>query len=145
MESDTGPDLKAAVFCSDVIEGKDGVLSFIRVIDRLTVTAGGQPPTEMPIVRERMKLVLMFVSGRARGSHSVEIRIERPDSEVVGLWEGTVFLEGEDRGANIVIDQEAKFESEGLYWFDLFFDGTLMTRMPFRVIYLRAGSAKEQP
>ena len=145
MDSDTGPFLKAAVFCSDVIEGKDGVLSFIRVIDRLTATAGGQQPTEMPVVHQRMKLVLMFVSGRARGSHSVEIRIERPDSEVLRLWEGTIFLEGEDRGANIVVDQETTFELEGLYWFDLFFDGSLMTRMPFRVIYRRAGSATEQP
>lgn len=37
--AETGPYLKAAAFCGDVIEDKDGVLSLIRVIDRLIVTA----------------------------------------------------------------------------------------------------------
>lgn len=140
MISETGPYLKAAVFCSDVIEGKDGVLSLIRIIDRLTITAaGGQPPATMPKVKRLLKLVLMFISGRARGTHEVAVKIERPDSTIHDFWAGTVFLEGEDRGANIVIEMEIEFVLEGLYWFDLYFDGTRVTRMPFRVIYQRAG------
>ncbi len=138
----TGPYLKAAVFCSDVIEGKDGVLSLIRVIDRLTVTAAGPqlPSSDMPAVKHPLKLVLMLVSGRARGTHDLALKIERPDSTVDDLWGGTAFLEGEDRGANTVIDTNVEFTQEGLYWFDLYFDGTRVTRMPFRVIYQRAAT-----
>lgn len=138
---DTGPYLKAAAICSDVIEGKDGVLSLIRIIDRLTITAtGSQPPSEMPPGKYPLKIVLMFVSGRARGSHDVAVRMEQPDTTARDCWTGTIFLEGEDRGANVVIGLEVDFPEQGLYWFDLYFDDTRVTRMPFRVIYHRAGA-----
>lgn len=134
----TGPYLKAAAICSDVIEGKDGVLSLIRIIDRLTITAAGSgPPSDMPAARYPLILVLMFVSGRARGSHSVAIKMEQPDTTTRDCWTGSVFLEGEDRGANVVIRLEADFPLEGLYWFGLYFDDALVTKMPFRVIYQR--------
>lgn len=140
MTGETGPYLKTAVFCEGVIEGKDGVLSLIRVIDRLTITAAGsETPSEMPSFPRQLKMVLMFVSGRAKGSHDVEIRMDRPDAEVKPVWSGTVFLEGEDRGANIVVEMQLTFELQGLYWFGVYFDGGLMARVPFRVIYQRAG------
>ena len=138
---DTGPFLKAAAICSDVIEGKDGVLSLIRIIDRLTISAAGpQPPPEMPPAKYPLKIVVMFVSGRAKGSKSVALKIERPDASTYEAWSGTVFLEGEDRGANLVIGVEMEFNLEGLYWFDVYFEGSRITRMPFRVIYLRSGA-----
>jgi len=138
---ETGPYLKAAAICSDVIEGKDGVLSLIRIIDRLTISAtGAQPPSQMPPAKYPLKIVLMFVSGRARGSHNVAVKIEQPDTTPRDCWTGTVFLEGEDRGANVVIAIDAEFPIEGLYWFDLYFDDARVTRMPFRVIYQRAGA-----
>ena len=137
---DTGPYLKAALFCSDAIEGKDGVLSLIRIIDRMTVAAAGpQPPQEMPTVSRVLKLVLMFISGRTKGTQNVEIKSEGPDGKTEVVWGGTVFFEGEDRGANLIIDMNIDFQREGLYWFDIYFEGTRITRVPFRVIYQRAG------
>ena len=139
MVPETGPYLKAAVFCENVIEGKDGVLSIIRVIDRLTVTAAGpEAPVEMPPFGGVLKLVLMFISGRARGNHAVEVKVEKPDGTATNAWTGTVFLEGEDRGANVIMEMSTEFKLEGLYWFDLIFDGSPITRVPFRVIYQRA-------
>ena len=146
MSNQTGPHLKAAVFCGDVIEGKDGVLSLIRVIDRLVITAGGaQIPAEMPPVPQVLKLVVMLVSGRAKGTHDLELRIEKPDGTSLSGWQNTVFFEGEDRGANLIAEIPMKFENEGLYWFDLLLDGTLLTRLPFRVIYQRVGPATLPP
>jgi hypothetical protein len=143
---ETGPYLKAAVICSDVIEGKDGVLSLIRIIDRLTIASTGpQPPAEPPVHKYPLKIVLMFVSGRAKGSTSVALRVERPDSSTHDVWSGTIFLEGEDRGANLVIGLEMEFRLEGLYWFDVLLEGAGVTRMPFRVIYQRVGAAPAPP
>jgi hypothetical protein len=140
MIPETGPYLKAAVLCENVIEGKDGVLSLIRVIDRVTLTAAGpQAPEEMPPVQRELKLVLMFISGRARGTHSAELKVEKPDGDIRGGWSGSVFLEGEDRGANLVIQINFTFELQGLYWFHLFVDDSLMTKLPFRLIYQRVG------
>jgi len=138
---DTGPYLKAAVICSEAIEGKDGALSLIRIIDRLTISASGpNPPTEMPIVKQRLKIVLMFISGRAKGSEDARIRMERPDGRTQDVWAGTLFFEGEDRGANVIMDTEVEFRQQGLYWFDLYMGTTRLTRMPFRLIYQRAGA-----
>jgi len=141
MIPETGPYLKAAVFCDNVIEGKDGVLSLIRVIDRATLTsAGPQTPAQMPPVERELKLILMFISGRARGSHSVDLKVEKPGGGISDAWSGTVFLQGEDQGANLIIQMAGfKFEMEGLYWFHVFFDDNLITKLPFRLIYQRVG------
>lgn len=144
--AEMGPYLKAAAFCGDVIEDKDGVLSLIRVVDRLIVTAEAvgqqQPPPsmpkEMPKITTPLKLVLMFISGRARGTQGVDVKMQRPDGTVHDLWSGTVFLEGEDRGANVIVNMQIEFGLEGLYWFHISLDDSELTRMPFRLIYQRA-------
>ena len=142
MIPQTGPYLKAAAFCESVIEGKDGVLSLIRIIDRLTITsAGSEAPAEMPPFESVLRLVLMFISGRARGNQTVQVRVERPDGTHSDAWSGTVFFEGEDRGANLVMEIATRFQFEGLYWFDVMLSDEQMTRIPFRVIYQRAVSA----
>jgi hypothetical protein len=143
--TDTGPFLKAALFCDDVIEGKDGVLSLIRVIDRLTVAAGGSnAPAELPPTTRRLKLVIMLVSGRARGSQQLELSVETPEGTSTPMWSNTVFLEGEDRGSNLVAEIEYQFEAEGLYWFDVILDGQRLSRLPFRVIYQRVGPVSQR-
>lgn len=141
MIPETGPFLKAAAICSDVIEGKDGVLSLIRVIDRAIITAAGpEAPQVMPSVPQSFKIVVMFISGRAKGTHPVAIKLEKPDATVADLWNGTVFFEGEDRGANIVIALQQEFDQEGLYWFKLLLEDNQLTKLPFRLIYERVGS-----
>lgn len=136
MIAETGPYLKVAVFCENAIEGKDGVLSLIRVIDRITITAAGpETPDAMPSIPLKLKLVLMLVSGKAHGTHEVELRIEKPDGSLDQIWTGTVFLEGEDRGANIIIDVGLESKAQGLHWFHVAFDGQLLTKLPFRLIY----------
>ena len=138
MVFEQGPYLKAAVFCDSVIEGKDGVLSLIRIIDRLTTTASGPgAPEEMPPVANQMKAALMLVSGRATGSQEVKLVVEEPSGMRKELWAGTVHLEGNDRGQNLIMNFGMEFRTEGLYWFDVLLGDDLLTRMPFRIIYAR--------
>jgi hypothetical protein len=140
-----GPYLKAALLCDEIIEGKDGVLSLIRVVDRLTVTAAGAAPGAMPPVPHRLKLVIMLISGQARGTHTVTVMIETPDGIVhPPAFDGTVLLEGEDRGANVVVELDYEFKMEGVYWFRLVLDGGELTRVPFRVLYQRVGPGIQQ-
>lgn len=134
----TGPYLKAALICQTVIEGKDGVLSIIRVVDRLTVMAAGHgAPQDMPANDQPLVIVLMFVSGRARGSLDLQLLVEPPDGQPKPVWAGNQLFEGEDRGANVVVQLNYKFEKEGLYWFNVQLDDELVTRIPYRVIYQR--------
>ena len=134
----TGPFLKAALFCDSVIDGKDGVLSLIRIVDRLMITAAGRKaPGDFLPTDHTLTLVLMLVSGTARGSHEVAITIERPGGITEHVWSTDVLLEGEDRGANIVAEIKIRFESQGLYWFHVRLGGQHLTSLPFRLAYRR--------
>jgi hypothetical protein len=45
-----GPWLQAAVFCEKVLIERDGVVSLVRVIDRIIITASGAAaPEKMPL------------------------------------------------------------------------------------------------
>ncbi len=146
MAGETGPYLRAAAFCDAIVEGKDGVLSLIRVVDRLTVSVAGQGlPGTMPPVVHRLKLVMMLVSGEARGTQPIEVVIETPDGIRHPGWAGTVLLEGEDRGANVIVELDYEFTLEGVHWFHVLLDGRQLTQVPFRVIYQRVGPATRLP
>jgi hypothetical protein len=133
-----GPYLQLAAFCDVVIEGKDGTLSLIRVVDRLTHQVVGPTASEqMPPVTHKFVLVIALKSGRARGPHAVKLVIERPS----GLRDDgptfTAMMEGEDHGQNLILNLQQTFSEQGLYWFDVLINDVLVTRVPWRVIYTR--------
>lgn len=133
-----GPYLQLAVFCENVIEDRQGVLSLIRIIDRTIVTASGpEAPEKMPPVPMNATMVLSFKSGFAKGSFGVRVRPLTPDGRPMQELTVPLHLEGDDRGQNLVIPSRLVFEQEGLYWFEVYLEDTLITRIPFRVIYQR--------
>ncbi len=67
------------------------------------------------------------------------VTIETPDGIVHPGWESTILLEGEDRGANVVVELDYQFKLEGVHWFRLLLDDEEVTRIPFRVLYQRVG------
>jgi len=133
-----GPYVQAALFCDQVIIGNDNVLSLIRIIDTLTHSEHGPTaPAQMPEVPYRSKLVIMLKSGMARGPHEVKIEPVLPSGEVKPPVLFTVHFEGEERGANLIVDFPYTYRLEGLYWFNVYVDDELITRIPFRVKYVR--------
>ena len=138
MTFETGPYLKMACFCEGVLRETDGVVSMIRVIDRLIHTESKpDAPPEMPLVTYKMKLVIMLIPGKALGRHELKVERELPSGirdKPIAL---TVQMEGGNRGANMVMDTEMTFPLEGLYWFNVYLDDVLLTRMPFQALYQR--------
>jgi hypothetical protein len=134
-----GPFIKAATLCEVVIEDKSGVLSLIRVIDRVIQQVVGPvgDDTMPPIEHWSAYVVIMLVSGAARGNCDIGLTLEAPNGIRNALGAATVLLEGEDRGANIVIRAEFRLDLQGLYWIDVSLDGRRATRMPLRVVYSR--------
>lgn len=133
---DTGPYLAMAVLCEKVLDEKDGVLSVIRIIDRVTQTVvSPEAPDEMPPASIPLTCAITFRSGEARGRHSVKLRPEAPSGEQMSAFDQPIHLEGEERGANLVVSFTLQAEMEGLYWIDLLFDDKRMTRIPLRVVY----------
>ena len=133
-----GPYLQVAALRENVIEDRHGVLSLIRVVDRFTITtAGPDAPEKMPPTPISGYMVLAFKSGFAKGSHTIKIRPRTPDQQNLPELTVPIHLEGDDRGSNIVMPLRMVLEQEGLYWFDVYVNDSLITRMPLRLIYQR--------
>lgn len=133
-----GPYIQIAAFCDQVIEGKDGAISLIRVIDTLVhIETGLEPPGGMPPVDYSIKLVLALKPGRAKGRHDIRIIAELASGETKTPLARSIYMDGEERGANIIMNISIRFTQEGLHWFNVYFDNVLLTKMPFRVKYQR--------
>jgi hypothetical protein len=132
--------VKAAALCENVIEDKEGVLSLIRIVDRVVHTAAGSnAPLEMPPIRDYgITVVLMLVSGEARGSHNVTLALQQPSGLTQSLWSTSVLFEGEERGANLIVKLRLTLEYQGLYWVNVAIDDELATRIALRVVYTRS-------
>jgi len=131
-----GPYIQAAAFCEYVLEEKDKTLSLIRIIDTVTQSmqiTSGEPPKEFPPLACRLKLVLMFKSGEAMGSHQLKVTPILPTGETKAPFVQTLYFEGDEKGANLVLDFGFTFTYEGLYWFDIHINDLLATRLPLRL------------
>jgi hypothetical protein len=139
MSVDTGgPYLAAALLCEKVLHEKDGILSAIRIVDRMIVTSQGpQPPEQLPSVLIKVNALLIFKSGAAKGSHTVKIQPVAPSDFKSPAISLPMFLEGENRGASLVCEIAFQATQEGVYWFDVLIKDDLLTRMPLQVVYQR--------
>ena len=142
MSFPTGPHVSLAVLCEQVIEEKDGTLSLIRVVDRLTTLSDrSATPDQMPAMAHNLFLVVGLKGDRARGRHTLHIILEKPSGgRFPAPSQSVQFETGEDKGANLVIRLQMAFDEEGLYWFDIYLDRadneqSLLTRIPLRIIY----------
>jgi hypothetical protein len=141
----TGPHVQIATFCERALVERDGVLSVIRAIDRLTVTAGGpNVPDEMPTgQRVSPTLVVALRSDQAMGRHRVSIDAEQPDTTRLPTVHLDVMFEGQDRGVNLVLPMLLEAQ-EGLYWFNIKLDDDqLLSRVPLRIVYQRMPAISE--
>lgn len=136
-DEETGQPLLAAAFlCEKVLQEKDGVLSAIRLVERITLTASGpQRTNKMPEFPVSITALVKFWSGDAKGSRTVKIQSVAPSGFKSPEMSLPIFLEGEERGASLVVNVAFQAREEGLHWFDVYLGDDLVTRMPLRVIY----------
>ncbi|HZV52104.1 MAG TPA: hypothetical protein VFD49_20360 [Candidatus Dormibacteraeota bacterium] len=135
----TGPYLSSAFLCERVLEEKDGVLSAIRIVDRILVQGQAPPGAEappMPSVGIRLIALIALKNGPARGSRRLELIPKAPSGLKLPSVSVPVLLEGDDdRGVNLRLQMNLQAREEGIYWFDVRLDGELLTRMPLRIVY----------
>jgi hypothetical protein len=133
-----GPWVQMALFCEKVLQERDGVLTLIRVVDRVThQVVGPTAPSDMEPFEHELVLVVALKAGGALGRHEVRIDWESPDGlRHRGPIQSVVF-ESAERGVNILQHSRLRFTLEGLYWFDVYVDDQRVTRIPFRVVYER--------
>jgi len=134
---DTGPFVSLATFCDSVIEGKDNVLSIIRVIDRIGVDAAGpEAPDDLPPGIVRTTLVIGLKAGSARGRHTIQIVMEHPDGSQNPSPETAInFTGGASAGVNMILPVAFQATGAGLYWADIKVNKRLVTRVPLLIDY----------
>lgn len=137
----TGPFVAVATFCEKVLQDRDNVISVIRVVDQLIVTATGpEPPDEMPPTPANLTVAIILRRGKARGRQKLKLRPEAPGGEQreTGAEVWLNLVGDEEAGANVVIDFSGfAVDREGLWWFDVLFGDAdqLLARIPLRVRY----------
>jgi len=133
-----GPYLAAAFLCEKTLQEADGVISAIRIVDRVNHTVAGlNPPEEMEPFDYELTLFVAFKSGSARGPMLLEIRMEKPSGTSASPFRSTLNFEGDDeRGVNVVAILKLRLDISGLHWIDVFLDRHRVTRIPLRVVYL---------
>ncbi|MBA3884573.1 MAG: hypothetical protein H0X67_02435 [Acidobacteria bacterium] len=129
-----GPFVGVAVFCEKVLREADGVLTLVRVVDRITfqIQASTPEPPAYPLYA-----VVMLKAGDARGTFDVSIRSEGPSGQDLGTVKAPLLFEGFDRGVNLILQLPFQPAEEGLHWFEVAVDQQVLTRIPLRAVYQR--------
>jgi hypothetical protein len=131
-----GPYLTIAVLCEKVLQEKDGVLSAIRIISQMNIVG---PTDEMLPTPLALTALVSFTAGFVTGKYIVRIRPISPSHHEMGGAQTPAFFEGQDRGVNLVFNLGLVLREEGIFWFEVLLQDKLVTRIPLRVLYQKAG------
>jgi len=132
------PFVQIAAFCEMVLEQKEPegtVMTPVRIVDTYTV----QIPPDMPkdvLPAIAIHGLIALKSGEVRGPHNIKLVMENPlgERKPVGPPDGwEAVFEGGASGFNLRLEFPLGVKNYGLCWFDVFFDGELITRMPLRL------------
>ncbi len=127
--------LHVATFCEKVLRETDGVVSLIRMFDRFNVTGETE---EMPLTLLRFTVVISFKSGFMRGKQRVGIRPKSPTGKDLPSMDFPVLFEGDDdKGPMLAFEVQFPAEEEGLFWWEVYLNDEMVTKMPLRVFYQR--------
>lgn len=135
---DTGPFVNLAVFCEQAIQDKEDVLTLVRIVDRITVSATGDgaPEDLPPGAAVNTTLVVGLKPGEARGKQTLQVSLEHPDgSHHPGPELPVHFTQGPSVGHNLILKMTLALSSAGLYWADVLVNKRLVTRIPLEVRY----------
>ncbi len=136
-----GPYLQMAVLCEKVLREEGGVLSLIRIVDRITVSVSGPSTSSatstMPVATVQLMAVISFRSGMASGSLPLRVRVESPSHRVVSTIDMPVLMEGGERGPAVIVQLVLQVDEDGLYWIAVALDNALVTKLPLRIVYQR--------
>jgi hypothetical protein len=137
MPTTGGPYLVNAFFCNKVLIEQDGVPSYIRAVDRWTISG---PTPNMPISVISTSLAVTFKSGIYRGAMDLVITPISPSGRRMPEIISTLIFESDDeRGSGVTGEIGFPVPEPGLYWFEVKLGDTIVTMMPLRVVYLKVG------
>jgi len=144
-----GPYLTVALFCERVIEDKENVLTVMRIMDSIVMHLPAGTPDDFPSDENRIPVLfdglVTLKTGKAPGEHIVRIDMISPSGKRSDGEKRTVTLPPDEHGgANLIHHHVVKVKQGGLFYFEVFVDERLLTRLPFRIDVKRQ-AATEPP
>ncbi|HEV3449237.1 MAG TPA: hypothetical protein VG099_31665 [Gemmataceae bacterium] len=145
-----GPYLATAVFCDNVLREHDGTISAIRMVDQVRIGIPANAPADVPSKEKRVQVIttglLCFKTGDYPGSHKIRIVMESPDGKISEQQERMLeFTPHEHGGGNLIFPTSIMVYRGGLFWFNVYLDDKLMTRMPLAITIERQQPTPDQP
>ena len=141
--ANTKPYVQVASVCERVLQDADGVISAIRLVDKVTLesiplaVAPNVPSAAKPITAIQVLdlwILVLLKSGDLVGEFRVALQMRDPKEKVVALpLDSPVVFKGND-GVNVKFRFGLPHNAPGgRYWFDVLWDGEVLTSIPFIV------------
>ena len=127
-----GPYIQIAAFCQTALIEGQGAVSIIRILDRIAVQ---EPPPESQGTQVQLTLVVILKSGFFKGRSAITIRPKAPGEQILPPIQFPCLFEGDERGVQIILPMLMVLKDEGLYWFEISIDGSVMTQVPLRILH----------
>ena len=139
------PYVAAALFCEKFLQEQDGVISLIRVVDR--ISAAGVVPPGASAASVPLTMYVGLKSGDLRGPAKLRVECVSPSGKKTPLLaEIDVELEGDNKGYNVLLHGIALDAQEfGIYWFDVFCNDVRLTRAPLELILTSSPPSSDSP
>lgn len=129
------PYVTAALLCEKVLQEKDESLTLVRIADRLQYSVQGVgvalPEGLKPVIN--IEGLVSIKSGPVTGDHTIDIFLQRPNGDRKAVATFAVKFLGQDHSQNLILKMGVGIQEDGLYWFDVFFDGEVLTKIPLMV------------
>lgn len=137
-----GPYVTAALLCERVMEEKDRVLTAFRIMDSTIITLPPGTPDDFPSETNRIPVnfdsLVSLKTGKSPGEHMVRIDMISPSGKRSESETRIVNLpEEEHGGANLISHHTLTIMQGGLFYFEVFVDSEVATRIPFRIDVIR--------
>ncbi len=132
-EAPLGPFVAMAVLCQRVDRQPDGTVDVIGVVDGVAID---QPEVLVPGQDGPVVSLTALVSVRAgdlRGRHALSVRGQYPSGSDGPSVARPVDFTDSTPGATLAIPLELELDGAGTYWFDVYCNDRLVTRIPLVV------------
>lgn len=124
------PLIAAACICEKVLHERDDVVSLIRLVDTFKMTIPEIPEGMKPATQ--LTAFVSLKSGDLEGQYEITMAIRTPSGKVLQVpnkW--PVLLKGGHQGANLVMKFGLPLVEFGLFYFDVIWEGDVLTSIPF--------------
>lgn len=130
------PLIQVATICENVLTEPDKVSSVIRIVDTMYVSLpDGLQLAKGEVGAIQLKVFVSIKSGDVTGEFDLLVVLRGPSgkkAELPSKWH--VSLLGGESGATLRIDFVLPVKEFGLYWFDVMWEGEVLTSIPLKLV-----------